>query len=213
MTSVRSSRWSSAVTAVPPSPARGSSGRAASVRVPPAASAATARRPTSVRAPRRRGRGPRGGRSRSGAGARAGTSTRPASLSARSCSETAPNETSGMARVDVAGGDLAVPHQPQDLAAAGRRDGGEDGGFEHAIYLDQTKMRVNRPSSSSCCVYAADEAARWPGRRLSARDTSAAIAGSIGASSRTKSPSAPRAARRRGRRRGCARRRGSARRR
>ena len=36
-------------------------------------------------------------------------------------------------RVDVAGGDLAVPHQPQDLAAAGRRDGGQDGGIEHDI--------------------------------------------------------------------------------
>ena len=33
--------------------------------------------------------------------------------------------------VDVAGGELAVPHQAQDLAAARRGDGGEDGGVEH----------------------------------------------------------------------------------
>ena len=33
--------------------------------------------------------------------------------------------------VDLAGGDLAVPHQAQDLAAARRGDGGEDGVVEH----------------------------------------------------------------------------------
>ena len=62
-----------------------------------------------------------------GAAARPG----PRPTSARSCSDTAPNDTSGIARVDVAGGALRVPHQPQDLAAARRGEGGQDGGIEH----------------------------------------------------------------------------------
>ena len=37
----------------------------------------------------------------------------------------------GHGRMDVPGGDFAIPDQAQDLAAAGGRDGGENGRAEH----------------------------------------------------------------------------------
>lgn len=41
----------------------------------------------------------------------------------------------GHGLADGAGGPLALPHEPQDLEAAGRGDGREDGGVEHERYL------------------------------------------------------------------------------
>jgi hypothetical protein len=51
----------------------------------------------------------------------------------------APKEHVGHGGVDLAGGGLAGPHQAQDLPAAGRGDGGEDGAVEH----HGTEFRLN----------------------------------------------------------------------
>ena len=49
--------------------------------------------------------------------------------------------------MDLSGGALGLPHQPQDLAAAWRGEGGQNRGVEHVLNLDQTKMKGNRNDS------------------------------------------------------------------
>ena len=52
----------------------------------------------------------------------------------------------GHRSVDVPRGELAIPHQAEDLAPARGGDGGERSGVQHdGVNLDQTKMNV-KPS-------------------------------------------------------------------
>ena len=71
-------------------------------------------------------------------------------LSARSWSETAPNDTSGIASMDPARRQFLPPHEPQNLAPARRGNRGKDHRSDlHVFNLDKTKMKSKL---NYCCA-------------------------------------------------------------